>query len=291
MSSHIQLVEDGRVIGLDGHAWAPARVNTWTGLPFEMHEHMRKGEVAHRYNPNPLVFVRYGARGQSRIVSEKRTYDLTIDCGQVDVFPAGFQMDHGWWDCTPGQLIAVELSAETLHELLQEEGKRFKLKTTLSGCDPSLARLISCIRTEIMQGCLSGGLFADGLSLALVGYLQTRHAAIDAAPPPRHRLSKAQVKLLSDFVEARLGSDLRVVNLAAVVNLSPHYLTRLFSASFGMTPHRYVLQRRLEAGRRMLKTDAPIAHVAYSLGFSSQAHFTAAFRRYTGSTPARLRSE
>jgi hypothetical protein len=67
MSSHIQLVEDGRVIGLDGRPWAPMPVNAWTGFPFEAHKHMRKGEVAHRYNPNPLVFLRHGARGQARI--------------------------------------------------------------------------------------------------------------------------------------------------------------------------------------------------------------------------------
>ena len=290
MSSHIQLVESGRVIGLDGRPWAPLPVNAWTGFPFEAHKHMRKGEVAHRYNPNPLVFLRYGASGHARIVSDKHTYDLTVAPGQIDVFPAGFRMDHGWWDCTPGQLLAVELCALPLHELLHEEGDLFRLRTTLSGCDPSLAQMIECIRTEIDQGCPSGRLFADGLSLALVGYLQARYSATDATSQPRHSLSQPQIKLIAEFVEAHLGANLRVTQLAALVHLSPHYFTRLFRTSFGMTPHRYVLQRRLEAARRMLRTDTSIADIAYSLGFSSQAHFTQAFRRHTGSTPARLRS-
>jgi AraC family transcriptional regulator len=290
MSSHIQLVENGRVIGLDGRAWAPLPVNAWTGFPFEIHKHMRKGEVADRYNPNPLVFLRNGAWGQSRIVSEKRTYDLTVAPGQVDVFPADFRMDHGWWDCTPGQLLAIELCALPLRELLEEESNLFRLRATLSGCDPSLAQLIECIKTEIDQGCPSGRLFADGLSLALVGYLQARYSADATELHARHSLSQAQIKRIAEFVEAHLGSDLRVTQLAALVKLSPHYFTRLFRTSFGMTPHRYVLQRRLEAARRMLRTDAPIADIAYSLGFSSQAHFTQAFRRHTGSTPARLRS-
>lgn len=289
MGSHILLVENGRAIGLDGRAWAPAPRNAWTGFPFEVHKHICRSEVTHRYNPNALVFLRDRAYGQSRIRSDQHTYNLTIAPGQVDIYPAGFQMDHGWWDCTPGRLFAVELCASQLRELLHEDSDRFRLRMTLSDCDPSLAQLIRCIRTEIKQQCPSGRLFADGLSLALVGYLQAKYPATGTVMQKTHRLSKFQIKLIVEFVESHLGSDLSVTELAALIDLSPHYFHLLFRTSFGMTPHRYVLQRRMEGARRMLRTKTPITDIAYSLGFSSQAHFTQAFRRYTGSTPARLR--
>lgn len=290
MGSHIQLVENGNVIGLDGRPWAPTPPNAWTGFPVEVHKHMCRGEVTHRYNPNPLVFLRDRARGQSQILSDRHTYNLTIAPGQVDIFPAGFQMDHGWWDCTPGRLFAIELCALQLRELLHEESEQFRLQLTLSGCDKFLIQLFHCIRAEIKQGCPSGRLFADGLSLALVAYLRAKYSATHEVSRSTHRLSKAQANLISEFVDEHLGADLRVTQLAAVVNLSPHYFTGLFRTSFGTTPHRYVLQRRLEAARRMLKTPVSIAEIAYSLGFSSQAHFTQVFRRLTGNTPARLRS-
>ena len=289
MSSHIQLVENGHAIGLDGSAWAPAPRNAWAGFPFEVHKHVCRSEVTHRYNPNALVFLRDRACGQSRIRSDHHTYNLTIAPGQIDIYPAGFQMDYGWWDCTPGRLLAVELCASQLRELLHEESDQFRLRIALSGCDPSLGQLIRCNRSEVKQHCPSGRLFADGLSLALVGYLQARYPATDTASQTRHRLSKSQVKLIREFVELHLGSDLRITELAALVDLSPRYFHLLFRTSFGMTPHRFVLERRLEGARRMLRTETPITDIAYSLGFSSQAHFTQAFRRYTGSTPARLR--
>jgi AraC family transcriptional regulator len=289
MGSHIQLFENGRAIGLDGRPWSPAPRNAWTGFPFEVHKHICRSEVTHRYNPNALVFLHDRACGQSRIRSAQHTYDLTIAPGQIDIYPAGFQMDYGWWDCTPGRLCAIELCAQQLRELLEEDSDQFGLRITLSGCDPSLAQLLRCIRTEIKQHCPSGKLFADGLSLALVGYLKARYPATDTVPQTRGRLSKAQVKLIVEFVEGHLGSDLRVTELAALLDLSPHYFHLLFRTSFGMTPHRYVLQRRMEAARRMLRTETPITDIAYSLGFSSQAHFTQAFRRHTGSTPARVR--
>src|SRR5205823_2891612 len=137
--------------------------------------HMRKGEVARRHNPNPLVFVRYRAHGQSRIVSDRRTYDLTVAPEQVDVFPAGFQMDHGWWDCSPGELISIELKPSPVRELLPHVDRPIALQPMLSGADPSLVRLIECMRSEIERGCASGRLYADALSLALLGYLESHY--------------------------------------------------------------------------------------------------------------------
>jgi len=290
VSSHIQLVECGRVIGLDGRPWNPSPRNGWAGFPCELHKHMRRGEVVERYNPNPLVFLRRSAVGASRIQSGRETYSLDIAPGQIDVFPAGFQMDRGWWDCTPGRLIAVELCALQMRALLPESREGLHLDLELSGRDDLLVKLIECIRVEIDEGCPSGKLFADGLCLALVGHLQARYSRKKAAWPLHLRMSKSQVARISDYVEAHIGSDLRVSQLAALVDLSPQHFSRLFKVSVGMTPHRYIMRRRVEAAQRLLRTDATIADIAYVLGFSSQAHFTQVFRRQVGATPSHLRS-
>jgi AraC family transcriptional regulator len=290
MSSHIQLVERGHVIGLDGRPWNPAPRNRWPGFPCELHMHMRRGEVGERYNPSPLVFLRRNATGKSRIQSGQQTYSVDIAPGQVDVFPAGFQMDRGWWDCTPGRLLAVELCSPKMRELLPDEGERMHIGLELSGHDLPLAKLIECIRAEIDEGCLSGKLFADGLCLALLGHLQSRYSKTAAVRPRDLPMSRIQVDRIRDYVEAHLGSDLRIAQLADLVDLSPQHFSRLFKLSLGMTPHRYVLRRRVEAAERMLRTDATIVEIAYALGFSSQAHFTQVFRRYAGTTPSQLRS-
>lgn len=290
MSSHIQLVERGRVIGLDGRPWNPAPRNAWPGFPCELHKHMRRGEVVERYNPNPLVFMRRSSVGKSRIQSGKQTYSLEIASGQIDVYPAGFQMDRGWWDCTPGRLFAVELCASQLRELLPDESERLHLKLDLSGRDLVLTRLIECFRAEIDGGCPSGGLFSDGLCLALLGRLQSKYSAGEAVRPRNHRMSKSQVDRVIDYVENNIGSELRIPQLAALVELSPQHFRRVFKLSFGMTPHGYIMKRRVEAAQRMLRTDATLAEIAYALGFSSQAHFTQVFRRFIGTTPSRLRA-
>lgn len=288
MASHIQLVENGRLIGLDGKPWAAAPVNAWAGFPCEVHRHMRRGEVADRHNPHPLVFVRYDACGRSRIVSGARVYELEIAPRQVDVFAAGFRMDHGTWDCTPGALVSIALRGG----VLAGNDDAPSLRTTLCGHDETLARVVDCIRREIEAGCPSGSLFAEGLSLALVARLQAVHAEATSpgASTPVDRLADPIRRRLVDHIEAHLGADLRIAALAGVAGLPTVRFVRDFRLTFGTTPHRYVMQRRLERARAMLKTTAsPLAEIAYALGFSSQAHFTASFRRRFGVTPGRIR--
>ncbi len=288
MTSHIQLVENGRLIGLDGRPWAATPVNAWAGFPCEVHRHMRRGEVADRHNPHPLIFVRYDARGRSRIVSGSRVYELEIAPLQVDVFPAGFRMDHGWWDCTPGALVSIALHGGVL---AGDDGLP-PLRTTLCGVDETLARVVDCIRREIEGGCPSGSLFAEGLSFAIVARLRAVHVdgADRIAARRIDRLPDGVRRRIVDYVEAHLGADLRIAALADVAGLPGTRFVRAFRCTFGVTPHRYVVQRRLEAAKTMLMTTArPLSDVAYSLGFSSQAHFTATFRRHCGVTPGRVR--
>ncbi|RUZ46825.1 AraC family transcriptional regulator, partial [Mesorhizobium sp. M7A.F.Ca.CA.004.05.2.1] len=71
----------------------------------------------------------------------------------------------------------------------------------------------------------------------------------------------------------------------------PKHFPLSFSRSFGMTPHRYLLDLRLDHATRLLSNrDMTIAEVAYLSGFSSQSHLTAAMRKFRGATPTRFRS-
>src|SRR4051812_20671837 len=172
MPSHIPLLEEDHVIGLDGKPLAPLPVNAWAGLPFEVHPHMRKGEVAHRYNPHPLLLLRLRAHGRARIRSGPSVFDLSLAPGQIDMFSAGFHMDHGWWDCSPGEVLAVDLDPERVHSSFAEETDAIDVRTRLSVRDPVLEALFACIRCEVDSGCASGRLFAEGLSLAVLARLR-----------------------------------------------------------------------------------------------------------------------
>lgn len=290
MPSHIPLVEADRVIGLDGKPLAPVPVNAWTGLPFEVHPHMRQAEVARRINPHPLLLVHQNSRGRSRIASGRHVYEVEIAPGHVDVFAAGFRMDHGRWDCTPGQVLALDLHPGVTGALLRDDAPPLRPATRLGTRDTVLARLVGCIQAEVESGCASGRLFAESASLAVLARLLAAGTPEPASPPARgRRLSASQLGRVVARVEADLAGDLGVAALAAEIGMSAFAFAKLFKSTTGTTPHRFVVARRIERGAALLASDLSLAAIALAVGFSSQSHFTDAFRRARGTTPARAR--
>lgn len=102
-------------------------------------------------------------------------------------------------------------------------------------------------------------------------------------------LSRLSLSRTLDFIDAHLDSNLSLADIAAVTGLSSHYFCVAFSRSVGMTPHRYMLARRIERAKVLLLGPSSLAEIALDCGFNSQSHFTSVFGRIVGVTPARWR--
>ena len=94
----------------------------------------------------------------------------------------------------------------------------------------------------------------------------------------------------------RRGTQVRRLSsletMAAEVIVSPRYLPRAFKTAVGQSPHRYVLARRIERAKELLRsTDMPVVDVALSSGFSSQSHLSNWFLREVGISPAAYRRQ
>jgi AraC-like DNA-binding protein len=185
----------------------------------------------------------------------------------VDVFSTGFRMDHGWWDCTPGDVLAVEIDPERVHTALGEETEGIDMTTRLAVRDPVLEALCTCMRREVDSGCASGRLFAEGLSLALLARLRECYGARPARREGASRkLSTRQLHDAIDFIDANLGADLSLAALARQVSMSPSTFARLFKASVGATAHSFVLSRRLQRAEILLNSDASLSEIALAVG-------------------------
>lgn len=103
-------------------------------------------------------------------------------------------------------------------------------------------------------------------------------------------LSRRKLEEILTFIEEHLGDSMRVVDLANTANLSAYHFARLFKHTVGQTPHVYITARRMQHARKILSdSDLPLINVAARVGYQTQAHFTVAFRRYTGVTPRAYR--
>jgi AraC family transcriptional regulator len=99
-------------------------------------------------------------------------------------------------------------------------------------------------------------------------------------------LSASQLQHVKDYVNEHLHQDLKLNELAAIVQLSPYYFLRLFKQQVGITPHQYILQCRIDKAKSLLQhTNLSIAAIALKVGFCDQSHFTRYFKRVVGVTP------
>ena len=103
-------------------------------------------------------------------------------------------------------------------------------------------------------------------------------------------LSAGAMRRVREYVEVHLGESIDLTMLAAVAGLSMHHFARQFKQSAGVTPHRYLTQKRVERAQKMLaQTDLSLSEVAYAAGFSDQSHLTRQFRQMLGATPRQFR--
>jgi AraC-like DNA-binding protein len=103
-------------------------------------------------------------------------------------------------------------------------------------------------------------------------------------------LTPRTLRRVCDHIETHLAHPIGLEALATMIGLSRCYFARAFKHSIGMTPHHYLMQRRLEHAKRLLvETEISLAQIALESGFSDQSHFTRRFRDHVGSTPRAYR--
>lgn len=127
------------------------------------------------------------------------------------------------------------------------------------------------------------------IGMRLVGFHAVGSANI--AAPRIGALSARRLRMVVDAVEAWLDQDVSLDRLAAVANLGKYHFVTAFRQATGLTPHRFVMLRRIERAKAALAGDESLTSIALACGFASHQHFATVFRRETGSTPSQWRRQ
>jgi AraC family transcriptional regulator len=133
--------------------------------------------------------------------------------------------------------------------------------------------------------------YAESLASMLVVELFRANGTKPIPAPLTPNVGSARFKLVLDFVEEHLDRDIGLVELASLVGLSVTHFAHAFKTAYGVSPYRYIVQRRIKrAGTLLRTTDDTIAAIAARVGFSSQSRFSGAFANLIGSVPSAYRS-
>jgi AraC-like DNA-binding protein len=176
--------------------------------------------------------------------------------------------------------IAVECNAAPVGDLDHQPGVGFH--------DPTIASLGASILADARSQ-----LFADHLTLAVATHVASRYGGM--APMSRGTrggLAPWQMRRAKEILAANLDGGVSLAEVARQCGLSIGHFSRAFRQSLGTTPHQWLVQRRLDAAKDLIRScRMPLSNVALSCGFADQSHLTRVFTREVGASPAAWRRE
>jgi AraC family transcriptional regulator len=262
--------------------------DSWNGFRLDLIDLTGPSELPERSLPEHVLVVHVDGPAATDIwYAGQQTRG---DClpGDVCVVPA--RTPYAVRRDLPGRIVAASLDTGLVQQVADEHraSARVAVEPRFSVRDPLMTELVLALTNEVLENNPSGRIYAETLGSALAAQLIRRHGI----EPSRLRggLSKVALQTVAEYIEANLAAPLPLQDLASLAGMSGYQFARRFKRSTGLPPHQYVLRRRIERARDMLRLKGTtVLEVALSCGFSNQSHFTSAFRLLTGVTPSKYR--
>ncbi len=230
---------------------------------------------------NSLIQVKWqtasGIQKQQSIYSE-----------QVSIIPSHLPREIVWQK--ESSLLSIYLATDLVAHATEEfRGATVEIVENWTANDPLIRQLGLTLRSLLQRGELERlyvESMANFLAVHLLKHYSDSHKSLQKW---QGGLSKHKLSLVIEYIHDYLDQDLSLVNLAALVQMSPHHFARLFKQSTGFTPHQYVIRCRVERAKRLLlQGELTIAAVAYTVGFAHQSHLNHHFKRQLWVTPKTL---
>jgi AraC family transcriptional regulator len=297
-----------------------------TALPFERAV-ARKFRVekaptlfAHRDRPSPIAFTRLRALGAFRgatlstppeeaftfqiAVGPMPAGDIWID-GRHGNLPAAAPGDTFVFDLAsyptanlvpPFDFLRFYLPVSTMEQLAYERGLRRvgALRASSAGVpDPVLKGLAQSLLPALENGATCSTLFLDALALAFYAHVICAYGNVrGGGVSPRSGLAPWQLRRVDAYIDSHLSGDPSLADLAKECGLSSGYFARAFGVSAGMSPHRWLMKRRVERAKELLLAGTlGLAEIAAVCGFFDQSHLNRIFARFEGCAPGKWRKQ
>lgn len=153
--------------------------------------------------------------------------------------------------------------------------------------DALIRGIVSTLRGEAERSRIGEQLLIDSLRTALAIHLLRNYCTTQPKlSSDTDGLSKLTLQKVREYIQKNLHQEIKLIELAAIAQMSPYHFLRLFKQTTHVTPHQYILQCRIEKAKFLLQQrQLSIAEIASRVGFCDQSHLSRCFKRSLGVTP------
>jgi AraC family transcriptional regulator len=262
----------------------------WNGIHLEYHRQPAH-EVTECCFAQHIICIQVGRAGASLTVDGHFQGKYYTD-GDIRILPANQYIPRTRCD-GEADFIILYLEPKMLARIASEsvDTDLVELIPQLKCRDPLIQQIGLALKSEFESGGVDSCLYAESMATALSAHLLRKYSAHKpvirdyTGGLPKYKLQKAIA-----YINRNLDQNLALAELAAVVEMSPHYFASLFKQSTGLAPHQYITKCRVERAKLLLaKRELGILEICQKIGFQSQSHFTSVFRKYTATTPKAYR--
>ncbi len=223
-----------------------------------------------------------------------KTHTGLYQKGDISITPANTLLFARWEgdeNCLKIRLT-TQFIQSVAREALEQNPDCLELIPEFQTRNPQIEAMAMMLLPELQQGNSGSRLYIDSLANVLAVNL-LRHYGTTKPQVPIYEGGLPQRQLLQvlDYIDAYLDRDIKLADLARLLDMSQFHFSRLFKQSIGTSPYQYLSQQRVERAKQLLKqTDQLILDIALECGFSSHSHLSKQFRQLTGMTPKAYRA-
>lgn len=292
--ARVTAIIDGtvKVLGTEPPEFSSAATQ-WSGFLLERHNLAGVLEEVGWHSSHVIMCL--GGSCVVRVSGGAGNARCVVQPGRIFIFPGGCRNTNISVAGDAWRVVVTEIDGARLQRLSfgTESPSDVTLAPQLNIDDARLVAILDNMLAEATAGCQCGPLYGESLSLSLAAYVAGRYSMrACGADTAEHGFSSTQAHAVIEYVHAHLRRDLSLLELARAMDLSPRHFSRLFRTTFGTTPHRYVIEKRVNEAKALLATRRlAIVEIAEALGFADQSHLTNVFRRVTGVSPKRYQRE